>query len=245
MFHRSLHILQASFACLCLSSFAHAQGPPVLGQIIRSSAASVSGVSVPSGGTLLAGDVVTTSAGGGALIKFSTNRQMELSENTAVSFSGIPDQVVARVSQGTVVAEQADPDSLVIETSACRLQPARRESVAYSVTVSPGASANISARQGTLLAAETVSGRAYILGQGETSSCPRLAAAPVPERPEAITPEPPVRAGQAPPSTVAAAGSHTGLLLVILGLGGAAGAGLALAGGHGGGGGTPASPSAP
>ncbi|HEY6291289.1 MAG TPA: FecR domain-containing protein [Terriglobia bacterium] len=219
----------------------------VLGQIVRSSAASLGGVTVPSGGTLLSGDTLSTSAGGGALVKFSAGSQVELEQNTSVSFSGTPTQVVAKVTQGTVVAQASDQNSLVIETSSCTMRPAGPSGGIISVNASPGPSATITARRGGVSMMEKASGKVSLLAEGSTSGCPNISAGTGPEEGK---PAPGERAGQAPPAAgpaagAAAGGSHTGLLLVVLGVGGAVGVGVALAGGHGGGGGGPASPSSP
>ena len=216
----------------------------VLGQIVKSSAASIGGVLVPGGGTLLSGDTLSTSAGGGALVKFSRAGQVELEENSSVSFSGTPAHVVARITRGTAVVQTSDQESLAVETPACAMHSAAPGGAVFSVTVSSPASASITARKGSVSLTETASGKAHLLAAGSTSACPNITSGAGPEEGKLAPGE---RAGQAPPAAGPAAGgsSHTGLLLVVLGVGAAAGVGAALAGGHGGGGGGPASPSAP
>jgi hypothetical protein len=239
---------------LCLSAPGNSQGPQVLGKIVSSSATSLGGVAAPSGSTVLSGDTLSTSADGTALVRFTAASQVELSENTSVSFSGTPAHVRLKIAQGTVGAMQSDPDSLLIETSQCTLQPAKAGNASYSVSVLPGTSAKVIALNGTVLAAESDSGHAFIISEGETSACPNAAAfaprvSPPSSSPgprEEVKPAPSVPAGQASPSPEAPKHSNTSLWLLLLGGGAAAGIGAAVAaGGHGGGGGGPASPSTP
>jgi len=219
----------------------------VLGQIVRSSAASLGGVLVPSGGTLLSGDTLTTSAGGEALVKFSAASQVEIQENSSVSFSGTPTHVVAKITQGNVAPQASDQESLVVETSACTIRSAEPGGAAFLVAVSSGASASITARHGSVSMTETASRKTRLLAEGATAPCPNPSGVAGPEEGKLAPGEPAGQAAPAGPTAGAAGGgSHTGLLLVVLGVGAAAGVGAALAGGgHGGGGGGPASPSVP
>jgi hypothetical protein len=232
-------------ACTCLGAKGKPQGAPVIGQIVLSSGATVDGVPALNGSTLLAGDTIATPKDRGALVKVPGNAQVELSENTIVSFSGTPGHVVAKIAQGTIVAQEPDADTLAIETSQCRIRAAAQGNATCEVSLQPGGNATIAVHSGSVSIAEIGSGQERALAQGETFVCPAVPeAAAAPQAPEEIKPAPGEAAPQAPPSQ--AKHSNTALWVLILGGGAAAGIGAAVAaGGHGGGGGGPASPSAP
>jgi hypothetical protein len=239
------HIRKCAFLIFVASAFASAaQNAPsqALGQIVTAKGASLRGVAVPSGGTLISGDTLSTSADGGALVRFSTAGQAELSANTTAVFTGTPDRVIATVSQGTVVITAAAPQALTAQTSECSIQAQNAGSASYSITASSGAGASITAREGAAVLTELASGRRLVLAEGETSACPIPAAATA--QAESANPAPGERAGQAAPAAAPAGQSHAALLVLLLGGGAAAGIGVAVAG-HGGGTGTPASPTAP
>ena len=243
----------ASLACsLFLSAVADGQNPkPALGQIVRSSLASIGGIPVPSGGTVVSGDALTTAKAGGALLKFSATSQLEVYEDTRVTLNGTPGHLVAKLDQGTVTVTAEGPSYLAVETPGCRIEPSGPTGASYSVTLPPRASAgaSISASQGSVSLVETASSSHRLLAQGQTAVCPNPALV---ARQEEGTPTPSQSAGQAaPPAAAKPHGSNTTLWLLLLGGGAAAGLGAAVAGGHGGAGaaasssGVPASPSGP
>lgn len=232
-------------ACTSLGAKGKPQGAPVIGQIVLSSGATVDGVPALNGSTLLAGDTIATPTGRGALVKVPGNAQVELSENTIVSFSGTPGHVVAKIAQGNIIAQEPDTDTLAIETSQCRIRAVAQGNATCEVSVPPGGSATITARSGSISIVGIGSVQERSLAQGETFVCPNVPAAAAPQAPEESKPAPGEAAPQAPPSE-APKHSNTSLWLLLLGGGAAAGIGAAVAaGGHGGGGGGPASPSAP
>lgn len=221
---------------------AQIQKPQALGQVVRSSAASLGGVVVPSGGTLVAGDVMSTAKGGGALVRFAADSQIDVLEDTTVTFSGTPDHVLAKVEHGAVVGGASGADAIVIETPQCRVQSAGQGSTSYSVSVASGGVATITAAHGTVAVTEISSAQRHVVGENETWTCPNPAAAGQPR--EESKPGAGEQAGQAP--APAPSHSNTGLLVLLIGGGAAAGIGAAVAaGGKGGSSGGPASPSAP
>jgi hypothetical protein len=144
-----------------------------------------------------------------------------------------------------IVAQQPDADTLVIETSQCRIRPPALGNATSEVSVPPGGTASVTVRIGSISVTEIGTGQERAIGQGETFVCPNLPAGSAPQAREESKPAPGEAAGQAPPSEVPKH-SNTSLWVLLLGGGAAAGIGAAIAaGGHGGGGGTPASPSAP
>ena len=238
-----------SFACsLCLSAAGGAQNAkPALGQIVRSSLASLGGIQIPSGGTVVSGDTLTTAKAGGALVKFSATSQLDVSADTSVTLNGTPSHLVAKLGQGTVTATVQGSSYLAVETSGCRIEPSEPAGATYSVTLptdaSASASATVTASHGSVSLVETATGAHRLLPEGQSSACPAVVPA---ARREEAAPAPSQSAGQAPPASPAAhGGSNTTLLLLLVGGGAAAGIGAAAAGGHGGGGGGPASPSSP
>jgi hypothetical protein len=240
----------ATLACsLCLSAAPRRQSPKqALGQVVRSSLASLGGIPVPSGGTVVSGDTLTTAKAGGALVKFSANSQIEVFEDTSVTLLGSPGHLLVKLGQGAVEATVQGSDYLAVETSQCRVEPAEATGAAYSVTLSsPQASATVSARRGNVSIVELVSSGHQLLAEGQTATCAGAASG---ARQEEATPAPSQSAGQSPPAPSGHGGSHTPLWLLLVGGGIAAGAAAAAAG-HGGGGATaspsggPASPSSP
>jgi len=226
-----------------LTAAASGQNPkPALGQIVRALLASIDGIPVPSGGTVVAGDTLATAKAGGALVKFSSASQLEVAEDTSVTLNGTPSHVETKLSQGSVTASVQGTSYLAVETSQCRVEPAEATGAVYSVTLLPGVSASVTATHGRLTLVEAASGIHRALAEGQPGSCPSAASA---ARQEEGAPSPSQASGQAAPPTPAAHGSNTTLLLLLVGGGAAAGIAAAAAGGHGGGGGGPASPSAP
>jgi hypothetical protein len=215
---------------------------PALGQVVRSSSATLGGTALPSGGTIVAGDVLSTAAGGSALVEFSAGNQIELGESSIVNFSGTQDRVLATVDHGSVTVSVATPGAVATATLLCRVSTSEQGSASYSVTAPPGStSATVKALRGTVTTAEIGSGQSHLVNEGETWACPAAVGA---QAREEGAPGPGEQAGQAPAPAVSKH-SNTGLLVVLIGGGVAGGIAAALAGGKGGGGGAPASPSAP
>jgi hypothetical protein len=218
------------------------QTKPALGQVVRSSSAMIGGVAVPSGGTIVAGDILSTPTGGGALVEFSAGNQVELGEGSIVTFSGTPDHVLATIDHGSVTVHAAT-GAVVVETLLCRMASSGGPAVSYSVSAPPGSTtADVKSLQGSIDVTEMGTSQTHAVGQGGTWTCP--AAAAVQTR-EAGAPGAGEQAGQAPAPTVSKH-SNTGLLALLIGGGVAGGiAAAAAGGGKGGAGGGPASPSAP
>lgn len=217
------------------------QTKPSLGQIVRASAATLGGTAVPAGGTIVSGDIMSTAGGGAALVEFSGGNQIELGENTIVTFSGAPGHVVAMVDHGNLTVRAPVAGGVVVETLRCRIASTGQGSASYQVTASPGSpSASVHGLQGRVSVGELGAAQGHALQAGEVWSCPAPAAG---QAREEGAPSAGEQAGQAGAPAVTAH-SKTGLLVLLLGGGAAAGIGAALAGGKGGGGG-PASPSAP
>jgi len=242
-------ICQSSAALLvaALQLFAARNGQlqtkPALGQIVRSSSAMLGGTAVPSGGTIVSGDIMSTPAGGGALVGFSGGNQVELGENTIVTFGGTPDHVIATLDHGEITVRAPIAGGVAVQTVQCNIVSAAQGSASYQIMAPPGStSIQVSGVQGEVSVAETGAAQGHVVHAGETWSCPAVSAG---QAREEGAPSAGEQAGQAGAPTVTSH-SNTGLLVLLLGGGAAAGIGAALAaGGKGGGGSGPASPSAP
>ena len=219
------------------------QTKQALGQVVRASSATIGGTAVPSGGTIATGDIMSTATGGGALVEFSAGNQVELGENSIVTFRGTPDHVLVTVDHGSITVRAAVPGAVVAETLLCRVASTGGTSASFSVTASAGSTtADIKSLKGSIDVTETGTSRTHPVAQGVTWTCP---AAPAAQTREAGAPGAGEQAGQAPVPT-ASKHSDTGLLVLLIGGGVAGGiAATAAGGGKGGGGGGPASPSAP
>jgi len=219
------------------------QTKPALGQVVRASSATIGGTAVPSGGTIVAGDILSTATGGGALVEFSAGNQVELGENSLVTFSGTPDHVLLTVDHGRITVHAAASGAVVAETLLCRVASPDGTGGSYSVAASPGSTTvEIKSLQGSLDVTEMGTLQTHTVGQGRTWTCLTAAAA---QARESGAPGAGEQAGPAPAPTVSKH-SNTGLLVLLIGGGVAAGiAAAAAGGGKGGGGGGPASPSAP
>ncbi|HEV2424586.1 MAG TPA: hypothetical protein VGZ29_07150 [Terriglobia bacterium] len=244
---RRIHL---SAAALLIATFqlpaAHAgqlQTKPPLGQIVRSSSATLGGTAIPAGGTIVSGDIMSIAAGGGALVEFPGGNQIDLGENTIVTFSGTPDHVVATVDHGNVTVRAPAAGGVVVETVRCRIASTGQGGASYQVTAPPGStSISVHGLQGAVSVGELGAAQAHALKAGEDWSCPAVAAGRAREEGAPSAGE---QAGQAGAPAVSSH-SNTGLIVLLLGGGAAVGIGAALAaGGKGGGGGGPASPSAP
>lgn len=233
-------------SCACLAARGKPQTPAVIGQIVRSSGATMDGVPALISGTVLAGDTLATPKGGSAMVRIPGGGQVDISENTTVGFNGSPGHVVAKIAQGTIVVQGPNPDFLVIEAAQCRIQPAAQSSATSAVTMSLGGSATVTAQAGSINVIQSGSAEARTLTQGETFVCPNVPAASAVQGREEIKPAPGEQAGQSPAPAEPPKHSNTALWVLLVGGGAAAGIGAAAAaGGHGGGSSTPASPSAP
>jgi hypothetical protein len=219
------------------------QTKPSLGQIVRSSSATLGGIAVPGGGTLLSGDIMSTPAGGSALLQFAGGNQVELDENTIVTFTGTPDHVLATIDHGAVTVRMPSAAGVAVETLRCRIDSAGQAGSSYLVSAPAGSTAaSIKALHGPVAVNETGKPGSHTVAEGETWTCPPVSAAQAREEEGPGAGE---QAGQAPAPSVSKH-SNTGLLVLLIGGGVAGGIAAALAGGgKGGGGGGPASPSVP
>jgi predicted aspartyl protease len=228
------------------------QTPAVIGQVVNSTGATQNGVSLPSGGTILDGDVVATGASGLAAIKLSAVSQITLNENTSVVFTKVLDQTRLRLQKGTVVVENSGKSLVVVATPKFEIQPAIAGSSKLYVGLMADKSTYIEAGQGDVAIVDTTTGQSYVLSAGHNTLVPENASGipglqpKQPAQAATTTPSPNVPAAQPQPAVPQKrSSSHGTAILIGLGAGGAAVAGVAAAAGGGGGGGQAASPTVP
>jgi hypothetical protein len=261
---------QVSCVILCtalLAPVASAGGPrQLVAPVEATNGVAIAGVPAQTHDALFAGDVLSTSEGASALIRFSPLTQATVLQASSVQFEldsvGRP---VAKISSGTVSARVSTAKMVIIQTAKYMVEPEKDSAAVYLVGVLPNQRTIVAARRGDVSITEARSGETYVLRAGRYIVVDASALglpgqeqeqnkqAPGKPAGQAVPPSPPPQPQPKPPAKPAKQPWHIGSLshgasiAVILGVaaGGAAGAVAAAAGGGGGGGGQPASPSAP
>jgi hypothetical protein len=247
---------------ISLALLASASGPRQLVAPVESTnGVAIGGVPAQTHDAVFAGDVLSTPAGGSALVKFSSLSQATVLQDSSVQFRLDPaGRPVAKISSGTLSARAAGKNTIVVQTSKYTIQPARERAAVYLVGVLPDQRTLIEARRGDVSITEERSGEKYLLPAGKYILLDASAAGLPGQEEEKNKQAPGQPAGQVtpppspPPKPKPAAKpakqpwhigslSHGASIAVVLGIaaGGAAGAVAAAAGG----GGPSASPSSP
>jgi hypothetical protein len=136
------------------------------GLIIRSTNASVDGTAVPEQGSVTLGSTLRTAASGSALVAFSLGTQVNLQENTSVSFRSEPGQLVAELSSGTLGAKSVGDETLIVRTHDLRIEPADGGKAIYVVAMHPDNTVIVSGRQGPVLITQRSSSQKFVLTEG-------------------------------------------------------------------------------
>lgn len=145
-----------------------------IGQVVRSSGASLDGMAIPEDRTIVSDDVLSTAKGGSALVKFSADTQVTLMEETSVGFRRDAGHSWARISSGTLAVTSASNDALVVETPKYRIAPTEPAKATYVVGLLPDKRTVVAARFGPVSITETSSGEAYLLSEGDYALIPAL-----------------------------------------------------------------------
>ena len=148
-----------------VSAFALGGSTEVVGTVVRSSGATLSGVAIPGQGTLTADAILKTEKGGSAWVRLSSDTQVGLSENTSVRFDTVGNRVSALLSSGTIAANSSEKKPLVVETPKIRIEPAAGKAV-YIVALLRGDTTIVSARQGDISVTETASEKKHLVPAG-------------------------------------------------------------------------------
>ena len=140
--------------------------PPGVGEIIRSSDASLNGVIVPELGTVTPGSVLATGEHGSALVQFSPDTQVNLLERTSVTFRSDAGGLSARMSSGTLGAKSLGKEPLLVETPTYQIGPAGQKGAIYVVAMLSDLTTIVSARKGSVSILQKSSGEKYVLSEG-------------------------------------------------------------------------------
>jgi hypothetical protein len=134
----------------------------------------------------VAGDLLSTPKGGGALVNSLSRTRISLSEETAVRFENASGRVVAQILAGTVMVDTSGKNIALIETPKYKIEPAQQGKVTYLAAVLPDKRTVVSARHGKVSITEISSGQSYLLGDGQyatmagsSSGVPRQEALPI------------------------------------------------------------------
>jgi len=227
----------AAFSGLSLTAVTNQQ---VVGKVVRSSGASLSGAAIPDEGTIIAGDALTTAKGGSALVKLAATTQASLGEGTTVLFQRDDAGLSAKVSSGTLLVETGGADAPLVEAAEYQTWPDGHAKANYLVAVLPDKTIVITARRGGLSIKDRDSGRTYMLHEGYKAVSANNSGAVSSQETEEPKQAPSIPAGpktQTPPPK-----KMSKTLIIVLAAGGAGGIAAAVAAS---GGGAPASPSGP
>ena len=156
----ALGVMTVGMTVLALAS------PPEGGLIIQSTNASVDGTAVPEQGSVTLGSTLRTTAKGSALVEFSLGTQVNLQENTSVSFRSEPGQLVAELSSGTLGAKSVGDETLIVRTDDLKIEPANGGKAIYVVAMHHDNTVIVSARQGPVSITQRSSSQKYVLTEG-------------------------------------------------------------------------------
>src|SRR3989441_9579231 len=139
----------------------------VVGQVVSSSGAFLEGVPIPNQGTILDGDLLTTSRGGSALVKFSVTAQANISEEASLRIRIISGRPVVQLTSGLVSLEEATEDALVVQTPKYEIGPATPGKSVFVVAVMREPRPLVSVLKGSGLVAENKSVKNIVPPVGE------------------------------------------------------------------------------
>lgn len=190
--------------------------PPGVGEIIRSSDASINGVTVPEEGTVTPGSVLATGEHGSALVQFSPDTQVNLLERTSVTFRNDAGRLTAQMSSGTLGAKSLGTEPLLVETPTYQIGAATSEGAIYVVAMLPDLTTVVSARKNSVSILQKSSGEKYVLSEGHYAK--------IADDPQGIPPQTSQnRRGGAPPPLlgspgemfIIAVGSGVGIAVIL------------------------------
>jgi ferric-dicitrate binding protein FerR (iron transport regulator) len=234
-----------------------------IGKVATAAGATRNGKPLATGQTVVDNDLISTGAAGRAVVQLSPTNQITLNENTSARFSRVVERIWLRVQSGNIVAENKGESYALIVTAKFHIEPNSNAASRIYVGVMTDNSTYIESVTGDVRIEEIQTEQAYLLPSGQNTLVPAnasgvpglqplQAAAPAPTptatTPTSTTPTTTPTTPSSNPQTpsVAAAHSHTGLII----LGAAAGGGIAaaaagLAGKGGSSSSQPVSPSTP
>jgi hypothetical protein len=140
-----------------------------IGRVFSTSGVALAGSVVIREDGVFSGDLMTTSQGASALVRFSAFSQADIFELSSVRFELDPSgRPLAQISSGTLLATSRgrEKNAVVVETAKYRVEPAGQTRVLYLVAVLADRSTVIEAQRGRISITALRSGRSYVLGQG-------------------------------------------------------------------------------
>jgi ferric-dicitrate binding protein FerR (iron transport regulator) len=232
-----------------------------IGRVTTAVGATRNGKPLATGQKVVDNDLISTGAAGRAVIQLSPANQITLNENTSARFSRVVERVWLQVQSGNIVAENKGESYALIVTPKFHIEPNSAAASKIYVGVMTDNSTYIESVTGDVRIEEIQSEQAYLLPSGQNTLVPAnasgvpglqplQAAAPAPTTTPTTTatttPAPTTPSTNPQTPSVAAAHSHTGLIILgAAAAGGVAAAAAGLAGKGGSSGSQPVSPSTP
>jgi hypothetical protein len=160
------------FTGLSTCALALAGTPDVVGEVVRSSNATVEGSTLLSNGTILSGDAVNVGEGGSVLLRYSPTGRAVLAASTQVRFSSAKGNIVAELLSGTLAIERENRDAFVVKTSTYRVEPQGEGRAEFAVALLPDKRTLVETQHGKVAITETSSGKSYTLAEGLLAQIP-------------------------------------------------------------------------
>lgn len=189
--------------------------PAGVGEIVRSSDASLDGVTVPEHGTVTPGSTLATGEHGSALVQFSPDTQINLLGKTSISFRTGSNTLTAKMSAGTIGVRSFGAEPVLVETPGYQIGPAAQAGALYVVAMLPEWTTIVSARRGSISIVQKSSGEKYVLSEGHYA---KVADGPQPAPPQTTAQGP----GNPPPALLGSSAAF------ILGVGSGVGVAVVL-----------------
>jgi hypothetical protein len=142
----------------------------------------------------VAGDVLTTSGEGSALVELKRGTRVKIPENSSVRFLPEGEAVRAELLSGGVVSESVGKPGIIVSTPKYQFAPAQEKECRYRVQLSREQAAVAAAMEGDVVIEARDAGGSYILREGTYAAIPPWAAGVPGQATEAV--------GQADPQGV-------------------------------------------
>ena len=170
-------VFRGIIACLLLLLPALcAGGERPLGLVRFSHAASLGGMPVPGSEVIFDGDLITTSAGGNAIVVLPPGTRVSIAENSSVRFVRDREMVRAELVCGVVVSESAGKPALVVTTPKYLFAPAPEGGSRYLVQLSREQATVAAAIKGSVIVKSGKANASYVLPEGNFAAISASAA---------------------------------------------------------------------
>ena len=160
-------VLASMLGCLLLFLAAsQAAGEQPVGRVLYSHATSLRGAPVPGSETIVAGDVLTTSGEGSALVELKRGTRVKIPENSSVRFLPEGEGVRAELLSGGVVSESVGKPGIIVTTPKYQFAPAQEKECRYRVQLSREQVTVAAAMEGDVVIEARDASGSYILREG-------------------------------------------------------------------------------